>query len=104
MHFSVLLIDTNFSTLVILGRDGNKQLSPLGNKKTRLGARWSRVARDPLVLIGIFLPENLQVSLAREHVHSAAFRIVEKVVRFASDFAGCDLFACISIKDQELPC
>jgi hypothetical protein len=40
IHLSVRL-NTDFSRLVILGGDGDKQLFPLWNKKTRLGACWT---------------------------------------------------------------
>src|SRR5215472_1938324 len=97
---SVRLIHSNFSTLITLRGDGNKQLSPLWNKKTGLRARRSRVTCDPVVVVDIFLLENFEVSFAREHIHSVPSRIEEKIVRLASNFSGCDLLTRIGIKDQ----
>src|ERR1700749_821787 len=71
------LIDANCSALTALGTKSNKQLSPLGNKKTGLGARWGRITRDPVIMVSIFLFENFDLALAGKHIHSVPNRMVE---------------------------
>src|SRR5437868_14761441 len=78
--YSMRLIHSNFSALTALSTNSNKQLSPLWNKKTGLGARWGRITRDPVTVVGIVLLENFHVALAGEHIRSVPDRIVGALV------------------------
>src|SRR6266699_2872461 len=50
-----------------------------------------RITRNPVIVIWIFPLENLQEVLLGEDVHAAFARVVEQVVRVASNFIGGDL-------------
>ena len=56
------------------------------HEKAGSGARRYRVARNSLVVIGIFLLQNIDEPLAADHVHPASLRVVEKVVGVADNF------------------
>src|SRR5438445_5532352 len=95
------LIHADFGALLTLLLYSREKLSPFGDEQARLCVRWSGVTRNPVIVIGIFLLENFQETLACEHVDSASARVVEQIVRRAGNFAGRDFLASCRIKDEQ---
>lgn len=78
-------VHTYFGALFRLGRHGYEELSPLGYEKTSLRARWGGIAGGPIIVVGVFLFEDFQQSLAGKHLDSPPSRVIEKIVCFPRD-------------------
>src|SRR6266566_8907576 len=84
------LIHADFGALLTLFLYSREKLSPFGYEQARLCVRWSGVTRNPVIVIGIFLLENFQETLAGEHVDSASARVVEQIVGTTCNLTGRD--------------
>src|SRR2546421_4846297 len=92
-HVSVCLIHANFGALLTLLLYSREKFPPFGDKEAGLCAGWCRVARNPVIVVGIFLLENFQEALTSEHVDPASVRVVEEVVRTTCNVTGRDFLA-----------
>ena len=60
VHASVCLIHADFGALLTLFLYSREKFPPFGDKEAGLCAGWCRVARNPVIVVGIFLLENFQ--------------------------------------------
>src|SRR5947209_19907288 len=77
VHASVCLIHADFGAVLTLFLYSREKFPPFGDKEAGLCAGWCRAARNPVIVVGIFLLENFQEALTGEHVDSAYARVVE---------------------------
>ncbi len=70
--------------------DRDEELPPFGHKQASPGASSRLVSSDPVVMIGIFLLEDVDESLASNHVNSALAGIIEEVISIARNLNGGD--------------
>jgi hypothetical protein len=63
--------------------------------------RWRRIARDPIIMIGIFLLQDIDEALTPDHVDPASFRVVIEVVRIANNFGRRHYLAAFRAEDQQ---
>jgi len=80
---------------------GNEQFPHFRHEQTGSRAGGRGIARNPVVVIGISLLENLQKPRLGQHVDPAFASVIEQIVRVAGKFGGRCLFAALGIKDQQ---
>src|SRR5438876_1256035 len=100
-HASACLIHSDFGVLLTLFLYSREKFPPFGDKEAGLCAGWCRVARNPVIVIGVFLLENFQEALTGEHVDSASGRVVEQVVRTTCNFTGRDFLPSFRVEDKQ---
>src|SRR5437879_5325700 len=81
IYASVRLVHADLSIFRALLEHPHEQLPPIRHKKASSAAGRSRDTRNPVIVIGIVLLENLDGTQAVEHVYAASAQIIEKVVR-----------------------
>ena len=79
----------------------NEQLSISGTNRPVPVPRGRGIARNPVVVIGISVLENLQKPHLSDHVDPAFARVIEQIVRVARSRGRRDLLAALGIKDQQ---
>ena len=98
---SFCLVTEDLRALLAPVRHSSEKSSPFRHEESGSGTGRRCVARDPLVMIGISLLQDINEALTSDHIDSASFRVVKEVVRITHNFGRCYCLASFRIENQQ---